>query len=119
MKGQHVAGTNTVSVADGLSDDEAACVLAHEISHAIQHPPSASYAAPTAAERQHAERVAHGSASLILHSLGGPDYEAIATRAGYRDFVPFGRLESSELTEARQVADIVVRAATMYRAGWP
>ncbi len=117
MKGQHVAGTNTVSVVDGLSDDEAACVLAHEISHAIQHPPSASYAAPTESERQHAERVAHGSASLILHTLGGPDYDAVAIRAAYSDFVPFDRLDSSELREARQVADIVVRAVSMYRAG--
>ncbi len=64
IKGKHIAGTRTVSLAEGLSEDEVACVLAHEISHAIQHPPGTPNGLPTSEERSRAERVAHGAAAV-------------------------------------------------------
>jgi hypothetical protein len=117
IKGKHIAGTHIVSLAEGLSEDEVACVLAHEISHAVQHPPGTPIEMPTSEERSRAERVAHGAAALILRDLNGPDYEAIALRVGYAEFVALGSLQKPYITEARQIAEIVVRAATWYRAG--
>jgi len=110
----HEAGQETLVLADDLTDEQKPCVLAHELSHGLQHPPGAQYPEPTPEARTNIEQIAHAAAEILLAQLGWPHYQEVAERAQFSDYRPALQLEPEQLKEAREMAQIIFKASLLY-----
>jgi hypothetical protein len=109
--GEHRAGSTVITVSDDLIPAAEVAVLAHELAHAIQHPPGEPHLPPSAEERDEAERVAHAAATDFLRRFGITNYvDRLIAIGGSSPRPPAGE----ELQEARVIAHIIERAGTMY-----
>jgi hypothetical protein len=111
IAGEHRAGALAITVSDELSEASEVAVLAHEVAHAVQHPPGVSYGPPSTEERDDRERVAHAAAANLLRRFGLTDYSTRLEAIGGH---PPASASNEDLQEAKVIADIIERAGTMY-----
>ena len=111
IAGEHRAGALAITVSDELSEASEVAVLAHEVAHAVQHPPGATYGPPSTEERDDTERVAHAAATNLLRRFGLTDYSTRLEAIGGH---PTGGATEEDLQEGKVIADIIERAGTMY-----